>query len=65
MEKEEMRKRLNALIDLGSRYARPGDQKILDSVALLREAVDSLDATTDQELNRLSALLSLLPKGVS
>lgn len=62
MEKDEMRRRMQELIDLGSKYAKPGDKKILDSIALLREAVDSLDVATDKELKQLSMLLSLLPE---
>lgn len=53
---------MQELIDLGSKYAKPGDKKILDSIALLREAVDSLDVATDKELKQLSMLLSLLPE---
>lgn len=33
MEKDEIRRRIQELIDLGSKYSKPGDKKTLDLAA--------------------------------
>lgn len=63
MDRQEIKDKLQKLIDFGSKHCNPNDQRLLDCIALLQEAHDSLDAANEGELKKLSRLLRLLPGG--